>query len=72
MSDTCSAFTAIASSRPFRLVHVAVKRAAEPFRRSQTTTMLLDLNDHHFMDIGITRAQLRGDLQDLSRGYLPD
>ena len=58
MSDTCSAFTAIASSRPFRLVRVAVKRAAKLFRRSQTTTMLLDMNDHHLTDIGITRAQL--------------
>jgi hypothetical protein len=54
MSDTCSAFTAIASSQPFRLVQVAVKRAAEPFRRSQITTMILDLNDHHLMAIGLS------------------
>jgi hypothetical protein len=35
-------------------VQVAVKRAAKPFRRSQTTTMLLDLNDHHLMAIGLS------------------
>ena len=58
MSNTCSAFTAIASLRPFRLMRVAVKRLRKPFRRTQLATMIMDLNDHHLMDIGITRAEL--------------